>query len=375
MTQEQFLSYIETIIDNPRFKELDKFMRMTELRRNKDRYENILEYVSIFCCKKGEQVFRTIPDYEYFIEFIEEYINDEKNPIRYTLEGHIDLGNILYLKQPMWIAGNKGNFFDGWIVMTDNSKYILKKPLNYRGNSGVGGSSCKYVPIIASYIAKQLNIDTAEYRLAKLADDQERIISRNFLNKNEEIITYSEEEVENPTISNEMEKMTQNLVLRKFEKQEIEKVKLDFLKQEFLSKLIDLKDQKPDNSPLIISLDENGERHVRLAPMTDYDYSFYIMPRHSKLPQRMCDNGKTDIGSFIEQYKNYPGFKEFVKKCLCAFDMKKVYEQIYEDTGNPKFKDYENDAEMVAFIEFAENNIKKAKETFDRVYKEERGDK
>jgi len=375
MTEEQFKSYIDTIKDHPKFKKLDKFIRMTKLIDDKDIYENIIQYVKMFCYKTAERGWERIPNYEYFKKFMDEYLKDKKEVLKFNEEGYLDLRETLFLKQPFKFAGNSGNFFDGWIVMADDSKYISKLPLDYRGNSGIGNPYCKYVPIISSYIAKQLNIDTAEYMFARLSNGQTRIISPNFLKENEEIITYSKQDSENTMIASELDVLTENLALRKFSEKEIEKAKFEFLKQEFLAKIIDLKDQKPDNSPLILSVDKNGERHVRLAPMTDYDYSFHVVPEYLTLSQRRCNNGKADIASFIEQYKDYPGFKEFVKRCISEFDMKKVYEQIYKDIGNPKFKDYENDEEMISFIEFAENNMKKAKETFDKLYREERGDK
>ena len=42
MTEEQFKSYIDTIKDHPKFKKLDKFIKMTKLLEDKDIYENII---------------------------------------------------------------------------------------------------------------------------------------------------------------------------------------------------------------------------------------------------------------------------------------------------------------------------------------------
>ena len=36
MTEEQFKSYIDTIKDHPKFKKLDKFIKMTKLLEDKD---------------------------------------------------------------------------------------------------------------------------------------------------------------------------------------------------------------------------------------------------------------------------------------------------------------------------------------------------
>ena len=168
--------------------------------------------------------------------------------------------------------------------------------------------------------------------------------------------------------------MDEALRIRRFPENDIEKAEFEFIKQEFVSKLIGLKDQKADNSPLIVSTDEDGHRHVRMSPMFDLDYSFHIAKDMNMLV-RKCDNGHTDIGSLIKQYIDYPGFKEFAQKSIDILDMKEIFRHVYEDTGIKAFEEYSNDDEMKKFVEFVDGNIQMAKETFSKLLQSERGER
>ncbi len=369
--------YIDTIKDTSNFKELEEFTRMSRIDAYKDMYENIEHYVKVYHAKhdyekpyrEGNEYFE--PDYEYFVKFLHDYMNNEpmKMPIRD--DGYIDLSNSLYLVQPGIFSENTGNFLDHYIIMTDGSVYISKLPLYYRGNSGVTDKYSLYSSLIASYIAKNLEVECADIALAK-KESSYRIISKSFLKENEEIVTYTEDMEQ---ISEYLEQMDEALRLRQFDESEIEKAKFEFIKQEFIAKLIGLKDQTADNSPLIVNTDDEGNRHVRMAPMFDLDYSFQIASKFNFMTVRKCDNGKDDIASLIEQYKDYPGFKEFAKKSLETLDMSKIFKQIYEKTGLKEFSESNNDEKMKQFSEFVTKNLQIAKETYAKVFKEERDDR
>lgn len=372
MDFEEVKKYIDNVKESDKFKELDDFTKMTQIKEEQDIYENIKYYLGLYHSRNDCKEFFE-PDYEYFIEFLEHYLKDE--PIEMILDdnGYIDLSKSLNLVRPLRFVGGSGNFIDNHKIFTDGSKYICKLPLNYRGGSGVSNGYCLYAPLIASYIAKQLNIDAAEISLAD-AYNGRRILSKNFLSSNEEIVTYTEDTKE-ALISEQLRQMEEALRLRKFPANEIEKVKFDFLKQEFMAKLIGLKDQKMENSPLVVSVDEEENKHVKMAPMLDFDYSFQIGEKLPLMRVRKCDNGEVDIGSLIEQYKDYPGFKEFAINSMKSFNIVQVFNKIFEDTGNKMFKDYENDEEMMEFINFANRNARIARETIAKTYENEREEK
>jgi len=368
MEFEEVKKYIDEVKDNPRFKKIDEFTHMTTIKKNQDMYENIQYYLKTYYyrhdCKEAFQ-----PDYEQFMKFLKYYINGEIAEKSVNDRGYLDLSKTIHLIKPRMFCNGSGNFIDNQRMFTDGSVYIAKLPLNYRGNSGISNGYCIYSPLIASYIADTLQIDAAEITLAN-AHNGNRILSKNFLKPNEEIVTYAEE-ADEVQISEQLRKLEEALKLRKFPSDEIEQAKIDFLKQEFMAKIIGLKDQSSDNSPVIISTDDTGNKHVRIAPMFDFDYSFHIGEELDYMLVRKCDNGKTDIASFIEQYKDYPGFKEFAIASIGKLDMKRVFERIYEKTGNTEFRDYENNEEMMKFVNYVNRNVEQAREIIAKVYTHE----
>lgn len=372
MDFEEVKKYIDDVKESHKFKELDEFTKMTQMKEEEDIYENIKYYLGLYYSRHDCKEFFQ-PDYEYFIEFLEHYLKDE--PIEMFLDdnGYIDLSKNLNLVRPSRFVGGSGCFIDNHKIFTDGSKYICKLPLNYKGKSGISNKYCIYAPLIASYIAKQLNIESSEISLARTHSGC-RILSKNFLNSNEEIVTYTKD-TEEALISEQLKQMEEALRLRKFPTNEIEKVKFDFLKQEFMAKLIGLKDQKVENSPLVVSVDEEENKHVKMAPMLDFDYSFHIGEKVPFMRVRKCDNGEVDIGSLIEQYNNYPGLKEFAINSMKSFDITQVFNNIFKETGNKLFKDYENDEQMMEFINFVNKNARIARETIAKTYENEREEK
>ena len=201
-----------------------------------------------------------------------------------------------------------------------------------------------------------MQVEAADIGLGTTVSKCPRILSKNFLKSNQELITYTDEN--KALISEQMEILEQVLTLRKFPKEEIEQTKFDFLKQEFVAKLIRLADQTAENSPIITETDEKGNKHVKMAPMYDLDFSFHIGQENPNVITRKCDNGKDDIASFIQQYKDYSGFSEFVVSSIQHLDMEEVLKQIYESTGLIEFKDYKNNQKIMEFVNYVNKNIR-----------------
>ena len=355
MDFEQMKQYVDSIKDNEKFKEVLEFTRLTERKPDEDLYENIKDYLS-FChsrkdCKEWFQ-----PDYEYFINFLEHYLQDNPAPEVPTDEGYLDLTKTPHLVKPLRFVASPGNFTDNHIMFTDGSKYVSKMPLTQKGNSGIRSGYCKYCALIASHIAKTIGVEAAQIKLA-INHNGFKIMSKNFLRQNEELIEYADNQREE-SISVQLGQMEQALKLRRFSEEEIKTAKFEFLKQEFLAKIIGLRDQTSSNSPIIISVDETGIKHVRMAPMFDFDYSFHIGENAEQLVVRKSDNGRVDIGSLIEQYKDYPGFKEFVKQSIDSIDMARIFRRIYEETGIKMFEDYQNDEGLNKFVSFVNANVR-----------------
>ena len=373
MTDEEFKGYIEEIKDEPDFIKLSKFIQFSvyNTKGNLSLFETIKEYLKYNHSRTDTNEY-FVPDYDYFYSFYEKF-KTRQNDIKYKEQGEIDLGKTMHLKQPSRAMKNKGNFTDCYMILTDGTIFISKIPLNYKSSQSlIKDKNCKYNTIIATKMAKQLGINTSENYLARQQDGQYRTLSKFFLKPNEEFVTFYEDE-ENPKISTIFKKLEDSLTLRKYPREKIEGIKLEFLKQEFFAKLIGLDDQKADNTGLIVGTDDENNRSIRLTPMFDYDYSFNIA-EETCIMRREADNGKTNIESLIEQYKSYPEFIEFVKTSLSSFDMRRVYQSLYKDEGLEHFNNFEEKEYLCKTMDFVNSNIRRAKETIDRLQENERGE-
>ena len=374
MTEEEFREYIDQIKDLPEFREIDNFIHLSENPRGDTLPDKVVDYLKYNHPKPdSDKMFD--PDFDHFYEFFENYRRKEYHPV-YNDEGFLDLKKTSFLVQPPMYAKSTGWFTDGFFLLPDGSNVLSKFPLSMKATrSGVADKNCIYCPIIASGIAKTIGVSASENTLARWRDGMSRILSKNFLNSGEELITF----YSNPSdsriqkTSEVFEILDESLSLRHYPKAEVEQAKLEFLKQEFLAKMIGLMDQKSENTGIIISGDST-DRHVRLAPAYDFDYSFFI-GENTNLPLRVADNGQADIGSFIKQYKDYPGFIDFVNRSMVSLDMKKVYQNIYGDTGIKIFEHPEGNETLTRFSGYVEQNIAKAKQTLRAIQPEERGEK
>ena len=371
MTDKQAEQYLNSIVNTDKFKEIDGFVGISRLLTPDSMFGKFKKYLG-FSHPRSDTKESFIPDYEHFKNFFENYKNGNFR-IKYTEDGEVDLKNTLYLEQPPRFARATGFFTDSYILFADGSIAILKYPLNYKSTrSDVSDKDCIYCPIIGTGIAKAIGVDTSENIIAKRKDGQFRILSKNFLIPGEELITFLGEG-RNLEISYILEQLDRAEVLRNYPLEEINHVKLDYLKQEFLAKLIGLKDQKADNTGLVTSMSRNG-RHVRLAPMFDYDYSFFIS-ESLNLSVNKCDDGTSSIDSLIKQYKDYPGLIDFVKSAVSSLDMGKVYRGIYNDTGLRVFENPKNNATLKKFSSFVNENLRLAKKALSELVPNERGEK
>lgn len=374
MNFEEVKEYIVKVKDSKKFRELAEFTYMADLDPSKDIYENIREYLERFGKKQpgsskmvkldnGSWGIIYEPDYDYFISFLDHYLNDRPAGNVCTSNGWIDLDKTIHLEEPRAFLKGQGFFLDNKRIFTNGSVYFSKTPISIKA-SEISSKESIYCPLIASYVAKTLDVEAPSIDLA-VGKEGPRILSKNFLKPNEEMFPYASEQDEN-TISAQLKVLESYLKSRRCIPQEIEDAKLEFLKQEFVAKMIGLKDQKAENSQVIVSIDEDGNRHVKLAPMYDLDFCFHIAEK-ADLPIRRCDNGKTDIASLIEQYKEYPGFMEFAKSSIQRLNMQEVFNKIYKEKGLTRFRDYETDEEMMNFMSFVNNNKDMARECIDKI--------
>ena len=314
-----------------------------------------------------------IPDYKHFHDFFEMYKKGEKS-ISYDNDGYIDFNKTPFLKQPVLYAQKAGQYTDGYYILPDDSIFIAKIPLHYhRNKSQVSDSNCIYNAIVAEGIAEELGVSTSENMLSKLDNGQVRLLSKYFLNPNEELIDFYDHE-EGNRISGVYNELYSSLSLRNYSQKQIDSTCMEFLKQEFLAKLIGLQDQKCNNTGIIISTDELGNKSVRMAPMFDYDYSFKPA-ENVGYRIRFSNDGTGNIDSFIKDFSYNSEFLDFVKNSVESLDMEKVYERIYKSKGLEFFKNYkENPVLADEYTQFVNANLQKARMCLQKLEKQKIGE-
>ena len=110
MEFNELKEYIETIKDTERFKKLDNFTRMTQIRQDQGMYESILYYITIYHpIRNVTPAFQ--PNHQYVKTFLQHYMENEPANMQEQSDGYIDLTNTLYLVQPRMYSG--GRSFDG----------------------------------------------------------------------------------------------------------------------------------------------------------------------------------------------------------------------------------------------------------------------
>ena len=294
----------------------------------------------------------------------------------YTEKGEIDLTRTPFLEEDSSNKSSpKGYFTDKYIILTDGTIYVLKYLISSKSEDIE--ESSKYAAIIASGIADLLGISSADYYLFKLPNkgrkthnyDQYRLGSKFFLGPNEELLNPLTNQSEDILISEALEDIEKALRLRKYSQEEINEIKREFLKQEFLAKLIGLQDQKGSNFGLIDSTEIYGQRvkkRIRIAPMFDLDISFMYADKYNT-PVRKCDNNQTDIASLIDQYWDDPEFMDFVRRSISNLDMDKVYKYLFKKTSLKIFSQGNKNPILSRYSAFVNRNINSAKEIVEEI--------
>lgn len=362
MTENEFKEYIESIKHTYEFQQL---MEWIGIEDDQKLFESLLNYLSKAHPRRDTREF-FVPDFNHFREFFDCY-RTKSFEMFYTQTGEIDLSKTPYIKQSYNKKSPMGKFTDRYIMLPDRTIFISKYPVHLKPKWRIYDSACQYNGIIATGIANQIGVSSSENELAIIENGQPRLLSKFFLLPNEELNSFYEDEEDenekiNTKISDTLNSLESSLRLRKFPETDIKRAKIEFLKQEFLAKLIGLCDQNNQNTGIITSTDSESNRSVRLAPMFDYDFSFFTA-KDFLLTRRACDNGQTDIGSLIRQYKDYPGFMEFVKKSISTLDMNQVYDSIYTSKHLKLFKPPHDDVILNRFTEFVNRNLTLARNT------------
>ena len=184
-------------------------------------------------------------------------------------------------------------------------------------------------------IAKQFGLESAQYYFAKRVKNKPKtslnfIMTTDFRNKEkkEELIEgltiLSDDKIFN--ITKIIEQMEDYLIESGARIEDREQCKKDFLKQTLFHKFIEHTDENNGNWGMI----RNQDNRFRLAPCYDLDCACRIHKTTKKM--RQTDNAKTDLQSFIEQYKEESWLPNYLREVMEHFSLQEAYKKVEENT-------------------------------------------
>lgn len=292
--------------------------------------EHVMQYIMNYCKTafgdEGEAInnfFDLLDHYE--TGTYREPIRDEDGLIELTKSG-FNSGNAFYtgkFKSPTSGYG-QGAFLDGIFITTDRKVFIKKDAMDANGvmNMFKHHEQSRYNGTIAHEVFDFFGEECASYLPAITVFPGYYVLSENFLGKNQELITFdyfykyqrcnSHMDILKLLEDNIRMRYKNNMSEEEYNEL-INKLKTQYIRQAFLKKLIGLGDEQPKNIGIVITTDgeEMGEPEIDISPAFDLDMSFDLA-EETGMKRIPTDNGKTDIKSFVQEFADFDGFREFM---------------------------------------------------------------
>ena len=372
------LGIIKDIIQTDTFKEINDIVNICDLNQDiKDVIKNIEEYIWDHIAGHNKEEFPKAV--RKFITFFENYQN-KKSP-NFTLPSKDgDLKNIkkdllsissgyhIYKDYRFFKKRVNGFYMKGAYLGTDHAIYLAKKSMISRSlpvNDEIKWE-VDFNPIMASEVFSFFEKPAASYYVAKQDGYPFKIIlTRSFLKENQELISLSDlygdvldDEDIIDTYTSRINIIKNNLFLRYKDKlgekginELIEKVCEEYCIQEFFKQLIGPMDINYGNTSLILTNNGSSVPGIDIAPAYDLDVSFHIsdglMDSNILGLIRDKDNQPITMFSLIEEFKNYKGFREFLKefaRIITSEDVaSKIVQRVIDKTNLIYFHDHQKD--------------------------------
>lgn len=231
------------------------------------------------------------------------------------------------------------------VLGPDDNEYIVKEAERLKGDIAGKkyGKDGLYNPIIANAVFEFLGEEAAEYIPACEKLPYYYLYSKNFLKPNQKMYRLDDEDFmeyvfeldENGNIKHS--KIMQGIegTVRKKYGQELseeqltkicDKLKLQYASQETIKKLIKSMDENLGNTSIVITENDEGKmEEINISPAYDLDLSFLLGEEllstdySNQILYRTADNGKVDLKSVIDSFKEIPGYNEKINNYIEKF--------------------------------------------------------
>lgn len=266
---------------------------------------------------KIEKAKQKIEAYKRYCNLTEESAFDEKD---------INLSKEIYFSQN---RNAVGSFADFWFVLYDLKSYLLKEIVPERFIKNSNGS--KYNKIISNSIVipeviEALGLESAKYYITDYWDDTADnlytnlyLVTPDFLQEGEEL--YSIKDIVGLGVTDviDLENKIRNYYRYKpFSNDQKEALIKQFIKAVVINKIIDNTDENNENMSIIVN---SEKKTVKLAPLYDYDF---CCENQSYKDSKRTINGKSNLSDFINYYKKYPWFEQWLKEKVLTLNIDEI---------------------------------------------------
>lgn len=353
---EENIQRLNAGIENEEFKQVCKQLNIFIDSTDKhNMLENIKQYISHTL--RGEYLGQRAV--EKFFNCMHTYLNSSEFK-RFYGDEYIENGIIDY----NFLLPIKNNQTNGKITYKSRGKYLGPDRNQYivkdaEGPIEGGAAGCKhakyakYNPTVAQAIFKYLGEQSAEFITACEKIPYYYVLSKNFLEPNEEMFSLEEKNFE--CISDGKIKHTD--IIKKIEedikernlppeKTEtiIKKLKLQYAIQETLKNLICSMDENLGNTSIILTKRDDGTiEDMNISPAYDMDLSFSVGEQLLRISRfcRTTKDEKTDLKSIMEEFSEIEGYKEYMQefaKKLSGNYTDEIFDIAYTSSGIDIFK-------------------------------------
>lgn len=238
-----------------------------------------------------------------------------------------------------------------WIMFKDGS--YLYKGIECDSEKSAGYA---YAELIIEELAKQVGLEAAFYDLARYGDEL-GIITKNIIeNDNQEMVSLCsilEEDKDSEDTEELLNNMIEALEHQEIHKEDIEKMKTEYIKRRIFDLFIMATDNHTENISLILEIDEKQNRRARFSPVYDNESSLLLDYTEHQMSLMLRDGLHIQATNYIDtkieptlQYgenwkeqliflSEMPGGKEFIEKCKANLNIEKAIINVEEKTEEP----------------------------------------
>ena len=354
--------------------------------------EHIKKYIMYFCkspsedTRKGvERFFNLLGSYRKKVSI--EPIRNDSGEIR-LLDSGFNSCNAFHTGKMKLNHAGKGSFREGIFIATSGTEYIKKRTMEFVKEMDQlrHYKQLRYNPVIAHQVFDKLGQKCATYFPAVGFHSYYYVISENFLEENQELITfddlYGAEEREGIKHSDVLKLLEDNIRIRyknSMDENEyndlFKKLQLQYIKQALVKKVIGLADDQLGNVGIVLTTtgEEMEIPKIDISPAFDLDMSFNIA-EETQMYRFKTDNEKTDIKSFVEEFRHIEGFGEFISDILNTIKnedefIEDIINNSYETSKAEYFKNEDNRRDYKNYLKSRFQEIRQA---YNELYLENR---